>query len=145
MGDKKLKVTEQKISCEAEVRQRQITAADRYLVLGCDGIFEKVTSQALCDFLLPRLQKKHKSVPLSSICSAFLDVNIAKDPTKEQGLGCDNMTLMMVDLQAGNGNGAVVTTANAGVTDSMQTTCDPGHTCMGKKRLRTAAPLKRFR
>lgn len=100
-SDKRLKATEQKISCEAEVRSRALTDTDQYLVLGCDGIFEKYSNQALLDFLLPLLRKRRsakKTLPLSTVCSRFLDVNIAKRPDKEQGLGCDNMTLLVVDL-----------------------------------------------
>jgi len=110
-----LKAEEQKISCEAEVRRRELISTDRYLVLGCDGIFEKATNQALVDFLLPRLRrrKKIRSRPacLSGVCSAFLDANIATNPAKEQGLGCDNMTLMIVDLLSGISSGS---TAEAG-------------------------------
>lgn len=99
--DKNLKATEQKISCEAEMRSKSLTSADRYVVLGCDGIFEKMTNQALLDFLLPRLSRRTARNPaLSTVCSTFLDENIAKNPSKEQGLGCDNMTLMVVDLFA---------------------------------------------
>merc|ERR1740121_3490129 len=106
--------TEQKISCEAEVRARALTASDRYLVLGCDGIFEKATNQDLVDFLLPRLQRLRRgghaprgrsaAKSLSSVCSEFLDFNIASNPAAEGGMGCDNMTLMVVDLR-GRGAG----------------------------------------
>eukprot|EP00413_Alexandrium_margalefii_P030533 CAMPEP_0204570210 /NCGR_PEP_ID=MMETSP0661-20131031/38185_1 /ASSEMBLY_ACC=CAM_ASM_000606 /TAXON_ID=109239 /ORGANISM="Alexandrium margalefi, Strain AMGDE01CS-322" /LENGTH=287 /DNA_ID=CAMNT_0051578381 /DNA_START=57 /DNA_END=914 /DNA_ORIENTATION=- len=101
--DASRKPTEQKISGEAEVRCKPLTELDRYLLLGCDGIFEKVTSQELVDFILPRLRSQRRSwspAPLSAACSAFLDENVAKNPAKEQGMGCDNMTLMLVDLQA---------------------------------------------
>ena len=102
--DPTLKPIEQKISCEAEVRRRVLTEEDRYLILGCDGIFEKATNQALVQFLAPRLEAQHRpararGAGLSVLCSAFLDHNVAKNPAKEQGLGCDNMTLMCVDLQ----------------------------------------------
>lgn len=108
--DKSLKPVEQKISCEAEVRRKPLGDADRYLLIGCDGIFEKASSQALVDFMHPRLgrlQTAHRrggsaqQPVLSSVCSAFLDHNIAKVPSKEEGLGCDNMTLMVIDLRAG--------------------------------------------
>jgi len=105
--DTSLKPVEQKISPEAELRHQQITPADRYLLIGCDGIFEKATSQALIDFMLPRLGRtvaargrQAGSTALSEVCSAFLDHNIAKVPPKEQGLGCDNMTLMAVRLSS---------------------------------------------
>jgi len=101
--DKKLKPTEQKISCEAEVRRRDLGDGDRYILIGCDGIFEKASSQALVEFMLPQLKRRSARqgvVPLSGACSAFLDHNIAKVPAKEEGLGCDNMTLMVIDLHA---------------------------------------------
>jgi len=98
--DKTRKVTEQKISAEAEVKRRALGPADQYLAIGCDGIFEKFSSQELLNFLLPRLRQRRRSqTPLSAACSAFLSANIAKNPQKEQGLGCDNMTLLVVELQ----------------------------------------------
>lgn len=99
--DKARKATEQKISAEAEVQTKGLTELDRYLVLGCDGIFEKFSNQHVLDFLLPRLRQRRRrqSEPLSTSCSAFLDANIARIPQKENGLGCDNMTLMVVDLK----------------------------------------------
>merc|ERR1712070_964545 len=100
--DKSLKATEQKISGEAEVKRQALGPADRYLTIGCDGIFEKFSSQLLSEFLMRRLRQRRRqsSLALSAVCSAFLDANVAKTPQKEQGLGCDNMTLLVVDLQA---------------------------------------------
>jgi len=100
--DKSLKVTEQKISGEAEVKKQALAPADRYLAIGCDGIFEKFSSQRLTDFLTPRLRQRRRepTLSLSAVCSSFLDENIAVQPQKEQGLGCDNMTLLVVDLHA---------------------------------------------
>lgn len=105
--DKSLKPIEQKISCEAEVRRRELDSTDRYLLLGCDGIYEKVSSQQLVNFMLARMKRRrrHAAVtgsptPLSSACSDFLDANIAVSPHKDQGLGCDNMSLIIVDLHA---------------------------------------------
>lgn len=98
--DASRKATEQKISAEAEVKRRGLGPADQYLAIGCDGIFEKFSSQELLNFLLPHLRRRRRSqAPLSKACSAFLDANIAKSPQKEQGLGCDNMTLLVVELQ----------------------------------------------
>lgn len=105
--DPSLKATEQKISPEAEVRRKRLCSADDFLLIGCDGIFEKATNQALWDFLRQRAGNiKPATVAdpadkaLSTACSDFLDYNIAKSPHLEQGLGCDNMTLMMVDLRS---------------------------------------------
>mmetsp|Transcript_26125 Transcript_26125/g.60918 ORF Transcript_26125/g.60918 Transcript_26125/m.60918 type:complete len:469 (-) Transcript_26125:108-1514(-) len=104
--DSNLKPEEQKITCAPEIFHRRLTAHDRYVILGCDGIFEKKSNQQLLDFLMPKLRQRDaaetsdSSAPLSELCSDFLDANIARVPMKEQGEGCDNMTLMLVDLQA---------------------------------------------
>ncbi|OLP79965.1 putative protein phosphatase 2C 6 [Symbiodinium microadriaticum] len=81
--DASRKATEQKISAEAEVKRRGLGPADQYLAIGCDGIFEKFSSQELLNFLLPHLRRRRRSqAPLSKACSAFLDANIAKSPQK---------------------------------------------------------------
>lgn len=98
--DKTRKAIEQKISAEAEVKRELLGPADKFLAIGCDGIFEKVSSQQLVSFLLPHIRRRRRSdAPLSDACSAFLDHNLSKNPQKEGGLGCDNMTLMVIELQ----------------------------------------------
>mmetsp|Transcript_31157 Transcript_31157/g.47047 ORF Transcript_31157/g.47047 Transcript_31157/m.47047 type:complete len:219 (-) Transcript_31157:403-1059(-) len=102
--DTKLTPQEQKISAEAEVRHCELLGGDRFLLLGCDGIFEKAKSQDLVNFMAPLLtsssSSSSSSKKLSDACSAFLDHNIAPNP--RSGLGCDNMTLMVVDLKGGS-------------------------------------------
>lgn len=98
--DRTRKAVQQKISAEAEVKRVALGPADKFLAIGCDGIFEKVSSQQLVGFLLSHIRNRRRSkAPLSLACSAFLDVNLAKNPHKENGLGCDNMTLMVIELQ----------------------------------------------
>eukprot|EP00435_Cladocopium_sp_Y103_P030461 s816_g7.t1 len=85
--DKTRKAVEQKISAEAEVKRETLGPADKFLAIGCDGIFEKVSSQELVTFLLPHIRsRRRKDVPLSSACSAFLDRNLAKNPQKVRAL-----------------------------------------------------------
>lgn len=102
--DTKISAIEQKISPEAEIRRQDIVANDGFLLIGCDGIFEKATNQALVNFMRPHLLRWRKkgasSGALSVMCSEFLDSNIADSPAADQGLGCDNMTLMVVDLRS---------------------------------------------
>lgn len=98
--NEKLSPSEQKITCEPEVLCHNLSAADSFLVLGCDGIWEKASSQDVADFLRPRCTRSNGlASPLSSDCAAFLDQNLAKTPMSDMGLGCDNMTLMLVDLR----------------------------------------------
>lgn len=99
--NKKVGPTKQKISCEPDIKHTELKSSDSHLLLGCDGIFEKVSNQKLVDFMLRTLKyqirgNKNQKPNLSSICSSFLDHNLAKNP--QNGLGCDNMSLMMIEL-----------------------------------------------
>jgi len=102
--NRRLKPSEQKISCEPEVRRKALGADDDFLLLGCDGIWEKASSQQVASFMLPRVSSHGSGsgsggAPLSTACAAFLDKNLAKTPMADMGLGCDNMTLMVVDVR----------------------------------------------
>lgn len=106
--NKQLKPQEQLISGVPEVRQRNLDLSkDRFLILACDGIWERASSQAVTNFLLNQLQQggpgPKGDVPKYSVaCGQFLDKNVSKNPIRTRGLGCDNMTLMLVDLLGGS-------------------------------------------
>jgi len=69
---------------------------------GCDGIWERCTSQKVTDFLMTQLAAPWDGRPrFSTACANFLDNNISQNPLQTQGLGCDNMTLLLVDLLSG--------------------------------------------
>eukprot|EP00930_Biecheleria_cincta_P035000 TRINITY_DN24115_c0_g1_i1.p1 TRINITY_DN24115_c0_g1~~TRINITY_DN24115_c0_g1_i1.p1 ORF type:complete len:394 (-),score=51.47 TRINITY_DN24115_c0_g1_i1:609-1637(-) len=95
--NKKLKPHQQKISVVPEIKYHSLHTNDRYLILGCDGIFERASSQQLASFLIDELSTQPK---ISSACAAFLDKNLSKHPGRTKGLGCDNMSLMVIDLSA---------------------------------------------
>lgn len=95
-------VTQQKIIAEAEVMHQPLTNAERFLVLGCDGVFDRVESRGVVDFLWPRLRSydSNRGPPLAGVCSAFLDANMTEDPAENFGRGADNMTMLIVHLPA---------------------------------------------
>jgi len=100
--NQRLKPEEQLISGVPEIRRRKLTSADRYLILGCDGIFERMSNEAIVRNLSAELEAKggQQSGPraLSLACGILLDKLISKNPVKTQGLGCDNMTVILVNL-----------------------------------------------
>ncbi|CAJ1357872.1 unnamed protein product [Effrenium voratum] len=107
----------QLITAVPEVRRRALGAHDRYLLLGCDGVWERFTNQQVVDFLLPRPPDPGRSAwdwaeelpshpvlgsdprlpagRLSVACSAFLDrappsesrVHLCSDPKPLLALG----------------------------------------------------------
>lgn len=51
------------------------TGRDEFLILACDGIFDVITNQELCDFVRSRLQITNR---LELICNQILDSCLSK-------------------------------------------------------------------
>jgi len=77
-----------------EIKQRSLSNDDELIVIGCDGIWECLTNQQICDFVVEKLQKEKK---LPTTVEALLDKILAPDTST--GLGCDNMTCIILLLK----------------------------------------------
>jgi len=89
-----LKPGEQLISVVPDITERKLTADDEFLVIGCDGIWECLTNQQIVEFLRERLDE-NKS-PAKAV-EELLDNIVAPDTST--GVGCDNMTCILVLLK----------------------------------------------
>lgn len=98
-GKSDLGPDEQQITAFPDVKETEITEADKFVVLACDGIWNVLTSQEVVDFVSERLEKQSDSdtVSLSKICEELLDRCLSSD-TSGDGTGCDNMTAIIVLL-----------------------------------------------
>jgi serine/threonine protein phosphatase PrpC len=85
---------DQMISAYPDVRIEEITPRDQFMILACDGVWDMLTSQECVDFVAQRI----KSKPLSVIAEDVLDRCLAPDIASSGGLGCDNTTIVIVDL-----------------------------------------------
>lgn len=92
-----LSAHEQQITAMPDVKQTQLTDADKFMVIACDGIWNVKGSQEVVDFVATRLreQTKDNGVDLERICEELLDACLAPD-TSGDGSGCDNMTIIIV-------------------------------------------------
>ncbi|CAE7660953.1 unnamed protein product [Symbiodinium sp. CCMP2592] len=90
---------EQVICSTPDVVVRDLTVEDEFIVLACDGIWDVMSNQDICDFVRPRLEK---GLELKAIAEELL-VGVHRlmtfDPSKTQGLGTDNMTVVIVKLK----------------------------------------------
>eukprot|EP00421_Protoceratium_reticulatum_P050521 CAMPEP_0168444598 /NCGR_PEP_ID=MMETSP0228-20121227/45132_1 /TAXON_ID=133427 /ORGANISM="Protoceratium reticulatum, Strain CCCM 535 (=CCMP 1889)" /LENGTH=428 /DNA_ID=CAMNT_0008459047 /DNA_START=72 /DNA_END=1354 /DNA_ORIENTATION=+ len=95
---------EQILTCFPEVYELPLTEDDEFVVLGCDGIWERLTSQEMVDFVRPRLGQDQLSSVCNEICDRGLCPSMDQAANEEfDGTGCDNMTVMLVQLGRGAG------------------------------------------
>ncbi|XP_026329735.1 probable protein phosphatase 2C 11 isoform X2 [Hyposmocoma kahamanoa] len=97
--NKDLGAKEQMITALPDVKTLTIDPEkDQFMVLACDGIWNFMSSQDVCDFILPRLAEGRER--LSQICEEMFDHCLAPS-TMGDGTGCDNMTAIIVRFKNG--------------------------------------------
>ena len=89
-SNKNLPANQQLIISEPEIQKIEIQETDKFMVLACDGIWEVVSSQECVDFIDKRIHNQ----TLSSIAEELLDACLA--PKVSNGIGCDNMTIIII-------------------------------------------------
>lgn len=67
---------------------------DEFLVLACDGVWDVMSSQEVVNFIHEHIDVEKN---LSAVCEKVLDKCLA--PSTALGEGCDNMTIIVVQLQ----------------------------------------------
>lgn len=85
---------EQMITAMPDITTNAIAAGDEFIVIACDGVWDVVSNQQCCDIIKNGLQSLSGDVGL--VCEMVLDHCLAKEAP---GLGCDNMTIVIVVLK----------------------------------------------
>ena len=100
--NKELDEKQQAVTAFPEIREFQLQEGDEFMILACDGIWDVMSSQECVNFVRERLVAKLKSgesdLKLSQICEELCDRCLAPD-TRGSGLGCDNMSVVVVLLK----------------------------------------------
>lgn len=73
----------------------RLTPQDEFLVLGCDGIWDCLTNEKAVEYVRTRIDFRTPT----QIGAEMLSDIISEDPRSTQGIGGDNMTIMIVDLK----------------------------------------------
>lgn len=89
---------EQIVTALPDITVTDITPETEFLVLACDGIWDVLTNQEVVDFIRPRIASKMEP---AQICEELMTRCLAPD-CQMGGLGCDNMTVVLVCLLHGN-------------------------------------------
>ena len=91
--NKKLKPEEQMITSNPDIKIEDFSNDVDFIIIGCDGIWDCLTNQQACDFVKNRYNNQEK---LSKIIEEMMDSICANDLYNESGVGCDNMTCMII-------------------------------------------------
>lgn len=101
-----LRPNQQMICATPEVQTFRRQAADEFLIIACDGIWDVLGSQEAVDFVRQRLPDRlQNGLPLSGIMEEMLDHCVSPDLAVTNGLGGDNMTALLVVFSAVLANG----------------------------------------
>lgn len=85
---------EQMITAEPDILTTSLKAGDEFIVLGCDGIWDCLSNEECVKYVRDRIDSK---LP-HEIGIEMLDEIVSADPRASQGIGGDNMTIMIIDL-----------------------------------------------
>ena len=85
----------QMITAEPDIVQAILHPNDEFIILSCDGIWDCLTNEQAVKYVRERIDTK---TPVE-IGIEMLDEIISEDPRFTQGIGGDNMTIMVIDLQ----------------------------------------------
>ncbi|KZO96948.1 protein phosphatase 2C, partial [Calocera viscosa TUFC12733] len=87
------------VTSDPEILDHQITEEDEFMVIACDGIWDCMSSQNVCDYVRRHVASR---LPLGKICESIVDYCLAPDADLEKsGVGCDNMTIVIVAILHG--------------------------------------------
>ena len=93
--NKNLKPEEQMVTANPDIQIVNYTKDIDFVIIGCDGIWDCLKNQEACDFVKKRL-KDNPNIKISKIIEEMMDSIIAKDLYSGGGVGCDNMTCIVI-------------------------------------------------
>ena len=90
--NKELSAEKQSITAAPDVTVTEMTGDDEFIVLACDGIWDVMTNDEVVDFVSKRIHNTEISLICEEVCSRCL-------APRGTGVGCDNMTIMIVAIK----------------------------------------------
>ncbi|KAI9817665.1 MAG: Protein phosphatase 2C 2 [Phylliscum demangeonii] len=88
---------QQIVTAYPDVEVHEISDDDEFVVFACDGIWDCQSSQAVVEFVRRGIAAEQE---LQSICENMMDNCLASN-SETGGVGCDNMTMVIVGLLRG--------------------------------------------
>ena len=80
------------------ITAKEITPDLQFVVMGCDGVYEIKTNQEIAD-LVYKEATGNPSAKLTDVAATLLEAIISPDCMKTGGVGCDNMTCIVIKFK----------------------------------------------
>ncbi|KAH6655577.1 phosphatase 2C-domain-containing protein [Truncatella angustata] len=93
---------QQIVTAYPDVVVHELSDDDEFLVIACDGIWDCQSSQAVVEFVRRGIAAKQE---LEKICENMMDNCLASN-SETGGVGCDNMTMIVIGLLRGKSKDA---------------------------------------
>lgn len=88
----------QMITANPDIREEPFDERADFMIIGCDGIWDCLNNQEACDLVKNSL-KETPTGKISPIIEGIMDKICATDIYNETGVGCDNMTCIVVEFK----------------------------------------------
>ena len=93
-----MKPEEQMITAMPDVYKQAISKDFDFVIMGCDGIYDQLSSQQIVDHFYKEMKAKPEA-KLVILVENFLDSLVSPDYVKTEGAGCDNMTCLIIKFK----------------------------------------------
>eukprot|EP00831_Metopus_contortus_P040468 TRINITY_DN3170_c0_g1_i10.p1 TRINITY_DN3170_c0_g1~~TRINITY_DN3170_c0_g1_i10.p1 ORF type:complete len:174 (+),score=40.08 TRINITY_DN3170_c0_g1_i10:79-600(+) len=87
----------QMITADPEFHTQKISPTFDFIVMGCDGIYETMNSKEIVSFFYSEMEKNPEE-KLSKHVENFLDKSLSPNFASTSGLGCDNMSCILIQF-----------------------------------------------
>jgi len=92
-----LKAEEHPITSNPDVYEYEFDSDCDFVIMGCDGVWEQKTNEQMVEWVYDKLgSPPYTKDDLERVVKELLNENLSEDHTMSNGLGCDNMTCILV-------------------------------------------------
>lgn len=94
--NKDLKPEEHPVTANPDIRTFDLNGDEDFIIMGCDGIWETKSNEEMVQYIYDKFKQGKEP---KDIVSELLNDIISPDYTQTGGVGCDNMTCILIKFK----------------------------------------------